>query len=150
MKAINMIKLRLERMRGMYKASKYNNERGIALIFTLVVTIILTTTLTILLANMTNTVAQVETVGEQVNAELMADAGKDYYEAFVINSINKRKMNSYVAQSQLKQLDSERSFEIKNPIKKNINKNEIEIEYTIVGKSGDAVYEEETTLIVKK
>lgn len=66
---------------------RLNNERGIALILTLLVVLTLSMTTLFLVANTSNGMNHVQLRGHQIDASLMSDAGIDAYTAQVKQAV---------------------------------------------------------------
>lgn len=117
------------------------NEQGVALVFTLTMIIIITATLTLLLAFMSNTTTQVETLGKQEDAELVAEAGVTYYQALIEHAVKSQSIRTpaglVIPVSPVNHfLDDTRSFSITG-VDTIMNGTSLIIVFTSKGVSGD-------------
>ncbi|GAA0447685.1 hypothetical protein GCM10008983_27180 [Lentibacillus halophilus] len=120
--------------------NRLRNERGAALVLTLMmITLILLFVLT-LLYQVTNTTRQITTMDENIDAHLVAEMGVDYYQTLVHERVKGQAVEKvqdidWPETPTNYPIDDNRTFSIKIDQRDNTNKEKTEIEFTSEGKA---------------
>ncbi len=132
---------------------RLSNERGVALVLTLMmITLILLFVLT-LLYQVTNTTRQVATMEENIDARLVAEMGVDYYQELVNGYVQNQKVEKVQtiklpAAPRKYRLDGDHAFSIKVDNRANINEEKLKIAFTSEGTAHGRTEEVHQTITI--
>ncbi|RYG74915.1 hypothetical protein EU245_01675 [Lentibacillus lipolyticus] len=130
--------------------NKLKNEKGAALVLTLMIITLFLVFITVQFYQITNTTKQVSTTEKQIDARLIAEMGVDYYRGRV-NNVNEgeQSIEEFMAKlpvSVTKNIDDDRSFAVDARIDASAG-DRIIIHYTSTGRTTDDVTSEVTGTI---
>ncbi|WP_163971639.1 hypothetical protein [Oceanobacillus halotolerans] len=129
----------------------YTNEKGFALVLTLMMITLMLTFVLVQFTQITNTTRQVATTEEQIDARLMAEMGVDYYrglfDTFNQDEHSIEEFLDDLPRSVEKTIDSRHQFQI-NLDEGEPNLDDNTITYTSTGIAHDREHEIEDTITI--